>query len=94
MEEFGAEIVVGDPFSAFTYTNNIKQSPSVEIVYFAQFVDEAQVNLKPEDHSEGVWVSEHDIQKAYTATKGQDDKEFVIARRGLGILNGQPLRFS
>ena len=42
----------------------------------------------------GVWVSEHDIQKAYTATKGQDDKEFVIARRGLGILNGQPLRFS
>src|SRR5476651_1743539 len=39
-EEFSMKVMIGDPFYVFTYTNNIKGSHSIEVVYFAKFIDE------------------------------------------------------
>lgn len=36
-EEFGMETSIGDPFGCFTYTNDVKQSHSIEVIYFAEF---------------------------------------------------------
>src|SRR3989344_2881839 len=38
-EEFHMDISVGDVFFAFTYFNKIKGSHSIEVVYFATFVN-------------------------------------------------------
>src|SRR5258706_9165052 len=49
-EEFGMEISVGDPFATFTYENQIKGSHSVEIIYFARFIDPIEkITINPED---------------------------------------------
>src|SRR5260370_3789793 len=37
LEEFGMTIIVGDPFAVFTYTNDIKSSHSIQIIYFTSF---------------------------------------------------------
>lgn len=93
-EEFGVNIQVGSPFAAFTYINDVKQSHSIEVMYFATLLDdESRIKINPDDHSEYMWVSLDDIQKAYTNQKGADDQEFVCLRRGLGLLNGDLLDF-
>src|SRR5690348_12130362 len=52
MEEFGMQISVGDPFAVFTYTNDIKGSHSIEVIYFAKFEDDiSNIHLNLEDHS-------------------------------------------
>jgi len=94
MEEFGMNIQVAQPFAAFTYSNNIKRSHSVEIIYFAAFLDdESRITLDPEDHSKFIWVSQANIAKAYTENKGADDIEFVYLRQGLKLLNGNCQNF-
>jgi 8-oxo-dGTP diphosphatase len=87
-EELHAEITVGEPFAAFTYMNDVKQTHSVEIVYFAQFKDSDQViTLDPSDHSEFVWVSSDEVHKVYTENKGADDDEMIVLRRAFEILD-------
>ncbi len=85
MEEFGMRIKVGDPFAAFTYSNEVKGSHSVEVVYFATFDDPiANIKLHPEDHSEFKWISQDEIDSI-----GQiSDIELKNVRKGLAILNG------
>src|SRR5690606_4845078 len=39
LEEFGMHVSLGEPFASFTYTNDIKGSHSIEVVYFARFID-------------------------------------------------------
>lgn len=87
-EEFGADIIVGDPFAAFTYVNTVKKSHSVEIVYFATLAPGANLTLDPSDHSDCVWVGGDELDSIYTDLKGRDDDEFVVLRKGLAILNG------
>lgn len=88
-EELHTDIVVHEPFAAFTYMNNIKQTHSVEIVYFAEFADPNQViTLDPADHSEYVWVGSDEIESVYTDTKGPNDDEMVVLRRAFDILEG------
>lgn len=91
MEEHGMRIKVGDPFAAFTYTNEIKGSHSVEVVYFATFEDPIEnIKLNPEDHSEFKWVSQDEANDI-----GQiSDAEMQNARRGLALLNGQKPNFA
>lgn len=61
-EEFNITIEVKDILSAFTYTNNIKGSHTVEIVYLATFTDPpANITLNPEDLSEYEWFSSEEI---------------------------------
>lgn len=93
-EEFGADIEVGDPFAAFTYENHIKKSHSVEIIYFARLSSGSKITLSDNDHSTSVWVGEDELDKIYTEQKGPDDQEFIILKRGLGILNGAPINFA
>lgn len=89
-EEFGVEIEVGDPFFAFTYTNPIKKSHSLEIIYFAWLVDDvSKITINPEDHSEFGWFSEDELEKTFTADKGADDIEHKAMKKGFALLNGQ-----
>lgn len=93
-EEFDVNIEVGDVFGCFTYTNPIKKSHSIEVVYFAKFIDPLEnIKLNPEDHSEYTWVTEDEISKLYTATKDENDIEIKIIHKGFKLLNGKPLNF-
>lgn len=93
-EEFGMECEVGDPFYVFTYSNEIKGSHSIEVVYFARFIGEiASVRLNPADHSEGRWFSEEKLSEAYSGVKGAEDVEFKAVKRGFALLRGEPIKF-
>ena len=92
MEEFGMNVEIGDPFGAFTYTNEVKGSHSIEIVYFAQFTDPIdQITLDEEDHSEYRWVAVDDMAEVYADQKGEDDVEYAIVRRGFALLDGSAI---
>jgi len=95
-EEFQMNISVGDPFAAFTYINHIKQSHSVEIIFFASFVDPLEdIVLNPEDHSEFDWFQENDIltKKVADQNKNADDDEIKAILKGFQILNTSSLNF-
>ena len=93
-EEFGMRISIGDPFAAFTYSNTVKGSHSIEVVYFAQFADdERKISLNPQDHSEFGWFGEDELYKAATDTKGLDDPEFEVIKKGFRLLRGESMEF-
>lgn len=84
------QVAIGDPFFVLTYTNEIKGSHSIEVVYFGRFknsIDEIYKN--PEDHSGYGWFSEAELASAYTENKGPDDIEFKAIRKGFAILRGE-----
>ncbi len=94
-EEFGVAIAVGDPFACFTYMNDIKESHSIEVVYFAEFTSSLEtITLNPSDHSEYVWMAVNELDKVYSAEKGADDKEFEVLRRGFELLQGGELHLA
>jgi 8-oxo-dGTP diphosphatase len=89
-EEFGMEIEVGDPFFVFTYTNDIKRSHSIEVIYFARFVSElGTLELNPEDHSDFGWFAEDELINATSEGKGLDDIEFQAMQKGFALLRGE-----
>jgi 8-oxo-dGTP pyrophosphatase MutT (NUDIX family) len=89
-EEFGMNIEVGDPFYVFTYTNQIKGSHSIEVVYFARFTDDiSAVQLDPKLHSEYGWYAAPELHDAYVREKGEDDIEFHAAKKGFALLAGE-----
>jgi 8-oxo-dGTP diphosphatase len=93
-EEFGMKAKVGDPFYVFTYTNEVKGSHSIEVIYFAQFTDDlAILKVNPEDHSEFGWFAEGELESATTPGKGLDDVEFVAMKKGFALLRGESLQF-
>ena len=93
-EEFNKDIVVGDPFAAFTYTNEVKGSHSVEIVYFARFADGIDnIELVPEDHSTYSWVAGNELEAMYLEGREANDPEFIVMQKGFALLQGQQLEF-
>lgn len=93
-EEFGMAVKVGDPFFAFTYTNDAKGSHSIEVCYFATFSDDpAHITLQPEDHSEFGWFAENELHTATTPNKGLDDIEFIAIKKGFALLRGERPQF-
>jgi 8-oxo-dGTP diphosphatase len=91
-EEFGMRITVGDVFDAFTYTNDIKRSHSVEIAFFARFVDPIEnIKIDPADHSSADWFSEEELPNAYVGGKDSDDIEFQVVRKGFALLRGEQM---
>jgi 8-oxo-dGTP diphosphatase len=93
-EELGMKADIGDPFFVFTYTNQIKGSHSIEVIYFAKFIDNPEnIKINPEDHSEYNWFSEEDLHKATSKTKGLDDIEFQAIRKGFALLKGEHPKF-
>lgn len=93
-EEFQMNITVGDPFAAFTYTNHIKGSHSIEVIYFAEFIDGGEVVLHPEDHSMYLWVSEDELSSVYSEDKGENDIEFQKIQKGFELLSGNSPQFA
>lgn len=94
-EEFDKEIILGDPFAIFTYTNEIKGTHSIETVYFAQFaggIDD--IKIHPEDHAGYQWLSEVELQKMLQGTsKDESDAEYQIIQRAFRLLRGDSLNF-
>jgi 8-oxo-dGTP pyrophosphatase MutT (NUDIX family) len=94
-EEFGADIEVGDPFASFTYSNEVKGSHSVEVIYFATFTSSIDdIELHPDDHSEYGWFSEDELEKVMTANKRGDDPEIIALKKAFALLNGGSLNFA
>lgn len=93
-EEFNMTVRIGDPFFVFTYTNDIKGSHSIEVIYFATFIKDAKsIRLNPEDHSEYGWFAEDELANATTEEKTLDDTEFVAMKKGFALLRGESPRF-
>lgn len=93
-EEFGMNISVGDPFAVFTYTNPIKGSHSIEVIYFAQFIDNIDgIKLNPEDHSEYGWFAENELDKVTNENKNADDIEIISIKKGFALLGGEQPQF-
>lgn len=94
-EEFEKDIRVGDPFAVFTYTNPIKGSHSIEVVYFAEFTDGIDnIVLHPEDHESYSWLAESEIDQLAADEKAADDDDEVIAiKKGFALLRGESLVF-
>lgn len=94
-EEFGADISVGDPFACFTYSNEVKGSHSVEVIYFATFISPLEaMELHPDDHSEYGWFAENELDKVVSTIKRNDDPEIQAIRRAFGLLRGVSIIFS
>lgn len=91
IEELGMHISVGDPFVSFTYLNEIKGSHSIEVIYFAKFLDPLEnIRLNPEDHSEYRWVSREELD----ALNPISPEERANMEKGFALLSGSPLKFS
>lgn len=99
-EELNMTVTLGDPFAVFTYQNLVKGSHSIEVVYFAQFIEAIEnITLHPEDHSEYRWFSEEDVKnnKQYICPEDQashdqtEDPEYLAIIKGFKFLNNTPL---
>ena len=88
-EEFEIDIRVGDPFFVFDYFNPIKGSHSIEVIYFATLMHSPNdIVLHADDHSEGTWFSEDDVDAMNSVLKTKDDPEYQAVRKAFGIING------
>jgi 8-oxo-dGTP diphosphatase len=94
VEEFSMTIEVGDPFFAFTYINDVKESHSIEVDYFATFVEDPKdIQLNPEDHSAYGWFGEDELGNAASEDKGLDNIEFMAMKKGFALLRGEGQKF-
>lgn len=94
-EEFEVEATIGDPFAVFDYTNPIKGSHSIEVVYFAKLVGSPdEIKLHPEDHSSYQWVSKDELPGVVTDQKGADDQEYIVLQKGFALLEGNSPDFA
>ncbi|MCB9823307.1 NUDIX hydrolase [Candidatus Nomurabacteria bacterium] len=93
-EEFDMTVKLGDPFAVFTYSNEVKGSHSIEVIYFAQFTDEVEnIKMNPDDHSTYGWFSELELPQTFVSSKDADDDEVKAIYRGFALLNGESLQF-
>jgi 8-oxo-dGTP diphosphatase len=84
-EEFDQEINVEECVAAFTYTNEIKGSHSIEVVFLAQFSSEPQnIELNPEDHSEYKWFTRNEYGNI--VGRDQQDPEYKAVMAGFDYL--------
>jgi len=91
-EEFGMHVTIGDPFYVFTYTNDVKGSHSIEVIYFAVFEGAIEkIRLDPSDHSQFLWVAENELNQIISRTKGEGDPEIMAIKRGFEILHGSKI---
>lgn len=100
-EELGVTVNIGDPFGAFTYENTVKGSHSVEVIYFATFIEPIdQITIQSEDHSRHDWFTKDEViaRKAEIIPTDQalhkeddDDAEYKAILKGFDLLKGQHL---
>jgi 8-oxo-dGTP diphosphatase len=101
-EELGMTLKIGDPFAAFTYQNLIKGSHSIEVIYFAQFVEPLDhIKINPEDHTTFDWFTRaevvenkhHIIPSEHVSHSIETDPEYLTMLRGFDLLSGSSLNF-
>lgn len=101
-EELEMAIRVGDPLATFTYQNLIKGSHSIEVVYFAQFIEPIdKIKIHPEDHSEYRWFDETEVKAnkqlicptEHVEHDANEDPEYLAILKGFALLKGKPLKF-
>lgn len=91
-EELGVDVSLGDPFAVFTYTNEIKGSHSIEVVYFAQVTGNPDaITINPDDHSSCGWFSKDEATKLNATNTGKLDKEVLVLKKGFALLSGDSL---
>jgi len=89
------DITVGDPFFVFTYANHIKESHSIEVIYFATFVNKIdEIKLNPQDHSEYRWFAEDEVDQVIQANRLDDDPEIQAFKKAFSLLKGDKLKYS
>lgn len=103
-EEFDMNVAIGDPFAVFTYINTVKGSHSIEVIYFATFIDPIEkIVINPDDHSEYRWLAKDEVHQYRSATlpkgqalhqDGENDAEHQTILKGFALLEGQSLRFT
>ncbi len=92
-EEFNTRVQIGEPFAAFTYMNPVKGSHSIEVIYFAQFLDPIEnVQIYPEDHSQYHWFLPTELSEIFSH-KPSNDPEVAAIKRGFELLSGESLNF-
>ncbi len=95
LEELEVNINVGDPFYVFDYTNDVKGSHSIEVIYFATLQGKPEdITLHPEDHSDFGWFSKDELEKIYTPTKDANDPELKAIKKAFALLNGAPMDYA
>ena len=86
-EELSVVVNLGDPFAVFTYTNEVKGSHSIEVVYFAQVAGNPDdITTNPEDHSTSGWFSEGE---AVQLNGNDNDEEVAVIRKAFALLRGE-----
>lgn len=86
LEEFEVEIIVEEPFFAFTYLLKDGKTHVVEVDFFARFKElNPKIVLHPNDHSEFVWVNHLEVGK-YLA---DDDNEKPAVMKGFALLKSR-----
>lgn len=90
-EELGVEVNLGDPFAVFTYTNEIKCSHSIEVVYFAKLMSDPEVIIiNADDHSSFGWFNE---DEAIKLNSNEADEEVAVIKKGFALLRGDSPKF-
>jgi 8-oxo-dGTP diphosphatase len=85
LEEFHIEIVIGEPFFAFTYLSENNTVHTVEVDFFAEMKDPAQeIRLNVEDHSEYKWISKEEVNMYFK----KDDIARLVVHKGFELLAG------
>ncbi len=88
-EELEVDINIGDPFAVFDYTNQVKGSHSIEVVYFATLLNAHEnIKLHSEDHSDGEWFAKEDLYRIVDTKSGVDDPEFREMQKAFALMNG------
>jgi 8-oxo-dGTP diphosphatase len=103
-EELGMTVAVGNVIDAFTYLNTVKGSHTIELIYFAKFIEPIeQITIQPEDHSRYEWFTEEEViaRKAQMVpvdqaihAEGTQDAEYQAIIRGFRLLSGQAIKFN
>lgn len=94
LEETGININLGDVFYEFTYGNWVKGSHSVEVVYFASFIDPLEnIKLHPDDHSGYAWITAEEVIEVMQPGRQSGDSEIQAVQRGFQLLRGRSMNF-
>ncbi len=83
-EELDLDIIVGNPFYAYTYVSGDKHV--IEVDYYAELADpNVEIKLNPEDHSEFRWVTKDEVDAVWN----KNDDEYKAVEKGFVLLGVQ-----
>lgn len=83
-EEFGIDVLVGDPFHVFTYTRDNDTVHAVEVDCFVTLANPSQnIILNPEEHSESKWISQSEVLNFFE----ENDEECKAIKKGFEVLH-------